>query len=119
MIHDAVYSRFLFKIGIKLPSLTNDIFEIKKYPCEKIPSGVFLSFQNGVEARKVKYALTELLRLSFFGCNQIAGDQKFGNLHRIKRCTFAQIIGNNPERQAIFNRDILADTADKGVVFSG
>jgi len=43
-------------------------------------------------------------------------EQFFRNLNGVQGRTFAQIIGNDPEVQAIFHGIVLADAADKGLV---
>src|SRR5271163_5312485 len=53
-----------------------------------------------------------------FGLQPAAIDQNFGDLHRIQRRTFAQIVGHDPKVEAVVDRRILADAGDIGRVLA-
>ncbi len=46
-------------------------------------------------------------------------DQQLGDLHRVQRCALAQIVGDDPHRQAVIDGRILADARDVGGVLAG
>src|SRR5690606_17146524 len=45
-------------------------------------------------------------------------DQRFGDLDGVERGALAQIVRDNPDIEAVLDGGILADAADKGVVFA-
>ena len=50
---------------------------------------------------------------------QPAIDQQFGDLHRVQRRALPEIVGDDPQRQAVFHRWILADAGYIGGVLAG
>ena len=42
-----------------------------------------------------------------------------GDLHGVERRALAQIVGDDPHRQAVLDRDVLADARDEGGVLAG
>src|SRR5262245_51796318 len=59
-----------------------------------------------------------VLRGLALGLDQLAVDQALGDLDRIKRCTLAQVVGDDPHREPVLNGRILADAADVGRVLA-
>src|SRR5262249_38171039 len=51
------------------------------------------------------------LRRLLLRLNELAADQAFGDLDRVERGALAQIVGNDPHREPVLDRRILADAA--------
>jgi hypothetical protein len=60
-----------------------------------------------------KYSGSLLARL-----HKSAIDEQFGDLDRVQCGTLAQVVGNNPDVQAVLDRRIFADARDEGRVFA-
>lgn len=53
------------------------------------------------------------------GLDETTIDQQFGDLDGVECCTLAQIVRNDPDVEAVFDRCILADTRNIGRVLTG
>src|ERR1700677_2675399 len=53
----------------------------------------------------------QLSRLALGG-DQLAVDQRFADLNGVERGALAQVVGNDPHRQPVLDRGVLADAAD-------
>ena len=62
--------------------------------------------------------MTGRLRRLFLRGDQFAVDQAFGDLDGVERRAFAQIVGDDPHREAILDRGVLANAADVGGVLA-
>src|SRR5690606_25736791 len=51
--------------------------------------------------------------------DQAALKQELRDLHGVERRTLAQVVGDDPQIEAVLDRRILADTADIGQVLAG
>src|ERR1700712_2322825 len=51
--------------------------------------------------------------------DEAAIDQQFGDLNGVQGCTLAQVVGDDPDVEAVLDGRILADTGDVGRVFAG
>src|SRR6185312_16933265 len=58
------------------------------------------------------------LRRLFLGLDQLAVDQRLGDLDGVERGALAQIVGHHPQRQAVVDGGVLADAADVGGVLA-
>src|SRR5690242_12774869 len=50
---------------------------------------------------------------------QLAIDDQFGDLHGVERGALAEIVGYDPEHQAVLHRGIFANTTDVGGILTG
>ena len=56
-------------------------------------------------------------RVEFTSDGGLGADEQFGDLHRVRRRAFAEVVADAPERQAVVAREVFADAADEdGVV---
>src|SRR6267378_8125791 len=60
------------------------------------------------------YALRRLL----LGLDQLAVDQALGDLDGVERGALAQVVGDDPQHEAVLDRRVLADAADIGRVLA-
>src|SRR5437016_2179138 len=43
---------------------------------------------------------------------EVVGDEDFGDLHHVERCTLAQIVADHPQIEAVRHGRVAADAAD-------
>src|SRR4029453_18019885 len=58
------------------------------------------------------------LRRPALGLYQLAIHQTLGDLHRVECGAFAQVVRYDPHLQAVFDRCIFSDAADKGRILA-
>src|ERR1700689_4093895 len=57
--------------------------------------------------------MTRQLSRPALGGDQLAVDQRFGDLNGVERGALAQVVGNDPHRQPVLHRRVLADAPDE------
>src|SRR5271154_1841108 len=62
--------------------------------------------------------MTGSLRRLLLRGDQLAVDQAFGDLDGVERRALAQIVGDDPHREPVLDRRVLADAADIGRILA-
>jgi hypothetical protein len=124
--YDRALRRFGEKGVIDMTSIAGYLLRLSRHGLECVPyagceRGAGVEAVSGlsdvrfpISGRRKCFGLCRF----FLGRDELAVDQDLGDLHRVERRAFAQIVSDAPEGEAVFNRCIFADTRDEGRIFA-